>query len=277
MTPRPERSFMRPNKSTARQAYPLKRQLKRWRVAAQTLPIVIVLVLAKAGLSFFGLEFITVNPLYTSVVAGGIFLFSLILAGTLSDYKESERLPAEFAAGCESIYQEGLYCRESRPQFNLDALRKTLCEVLAGFRADIEDPRSRAALAATERLTPSFMEMERLGMPAPFVARMKNEQTAIRKGLMRFHYIQRINFLPSAYLLVQTVIFLIIALLMFSKIEPFWDSMVIVFFLLYLFIYIIKLLNVMERPFQKEGTTTDDVSLFLLEECEKRISGQAKG
>jgi len=251
----------------------MKKFTKRWRIAIQTLPVVIILVIIKAAISYFDLDFITVSPLFTSMVAGGIFLFSLILAGTLSDYKESERLPAEFAASCDSIYQEALCCLQTHSSFNINAIRKTLRDVLRGIKEDVGAVESRSALQALERLSESTTEMERLGVTPTFIVRIKNEQAAIRKGLMRFYYIQRINFLPSAYLLVQTVIFLIIVLLMFSRIEPFWDSIVIVFFLTYLFIYIIRLLQIMERPFQKEGLTRDDVSLFLLEECQRRISG----
>jgi hypothetical protein len=250
----------------------MKQFVKRWRVAVQTLPIVLLLVAIKAGLSYFELEFITVSPLFTSIVAGGIFLFSLILAGTLSDYKESERLPAEFASSCESIHQEALCALQTYPSFDITRLRTTLCGFLNSIREDIGDINSRKALQTLEGLTQSIIEMEKLGVAPAFIVRVKNEQAAIRKGLMRFYYIQRINFLPSAYLLVQTIIVLIIGLLMFSNIEPFWDSIVIVFFLTYLFVYIIKLLRIMERPFQREGLTRDDVSLFLLEECQQRIS-----
>lgn len=64
---------------------------------------------------------------------------------------------------------------------------------------------------------------------------------------------------------------LVIVLLMFSQIEPLWDALVVVFFLTYLFVYILKLLRVMEKPFQKEGKTMDDVSLFLMEEFQKQV------
>lgn len=247
---------------------------KKWQIALQTLPLVLGLVLIKFLVAYFELELISVHPLYTSVVAGGIFLFSLILAGTLSDYKESERFPAEIASSCESIYQEGLYCLETRPGFNMDLLRSTLCNVLTGIRRDIENTGLRTAEEALIGLSASFTEMERLGLSVSYITRMKTEQAVIRRSLMRFYYIQRINFLPSAYILVQSIVVLIIALLILSKITPLSDSLVIVFFLTYLFIYILKLLKVLERPFQKEGKTMDDVSLFLLEECEKRIRSE---
>jgi len=234
----------------------------------------LVLVIIKFLLSEFELEIISVNPLFTSLVAGGIFLFSLMLAGTLTDYKESEKLPAEISSACENIFQEAQCCKEIHPEFNLRRLTNTLCNIISGFKEDINSSNSRKALDGVNDLTPSLSEMEKVGVPLVYVSRLKNEQAIIRKSLLRFYYIQRINFLPSAYILVETVIILVLTLLLLSKIEPILDSMLIVFFLSYLFIYILKLLRVLERPFQKEGKTMDDVSLFLLEECERKYTGE---
>lgn len=63
----------------------------------RTVPVVIVLVAAKLAVERLGWEFIVVSPLHTSIVAGAIFIVGLMLTGTMSDYKESERLPSGFA------------------------------------------------------------------------------------------------------------------------------------------------------------------------------------
>jgi len=194
----------------------------------------------------------------------------------LTNYKESEKLTAEIASSCESIYQEAHLCKELYPGFNLNRVRSTLSSIICGFKEDVNQTESRKALSATGELTSSILEMEKLGLLPVYVSRLKNEQASIRRSLMRFHYIQRINFLPSAYILVETIIVLVLILLLVSKIEPTIDALVIMFFLSYLFVYILKLLRVLERPFQKEGATMDDVSLFLLEECDNKYSGKTK-
>jgi hypothetical protein len=51
-------------------------------------------------------EFIGQNALFTSIIAGGIFLFGLILTGTMADYKESEKIPAEIASSCREFSVE---------------------------------------------------------------------------------------------------------------------------------------------------------------------------
>lgn len=245
--------------------------IKNWRLALQTIPIVLILVAVKILVNYLGWEFVTASSLFTSVVAGSIFLFGLILAGTLSDYKESERLPAELVSACESIHEEGRYSKISHPLFDLSKLCAALNEILNGFKADVENVKSRQALTAISGLTGIFMELEKIGVSPSYIMRLKNEQTAMRKVVMRFYYIQRINFLPSAYILVQSVISLVIFMLLFSKITPLADAIAITFILSFLFIYVIKLLKILEKPFQKEGKTMDDVSLFLLEECQRSL------
>ncbi len=247
------------------------RIFKNWRIALMTLPFVLVIVAAKLVINYFGLEFVTASSLFTSVVAGSIFLFGLILAGVLADYKESERLPAELVSSCESIYEEGKYCKVFHPSFNLAKLCTALNEILVGFKADVEEIKSRQALAAISRLTGILTELEKIGVSPSYVMRLKNEQAAMRKLTMRFYYIQRINFLPSAYILVQSIIVLVIFMLLFSKITPLADAVSITFILSFLFIYVIKLLKLLEKPFQKEGKTMDDVSLFLLEESQRNL------
>lgn len=77
---------------------------RSWRsalVAALAVPLVVGL---KLLVSHLDIEFVELNALFTSIIAGGIFLFGVILAGAMSDYKESERIPAELISGCESIY-----------------------------------------------------------------------------------------------------------------------------------------------------------------------------
>jgi len=248
----------------------MKRILKNWHLVLKTLPIALILVLAKYVVYFFNLEVVTVNALYTSIVAGSIFLFGLILAGTLTDYKESEKLPAEIASGCQNIYEEARFIRELHPSFNISKLCAALNNIIVGFKEDIDDTRSRKSLEASATLTPIFAEIEKLNMniSPTYIARLKNEQAAIRKTLMRFYYIQRINFLPSAYTLVISMIVLVIVMLIFSRIEPLWDGLTIIFLLSFLFLYVIRLLKLLEKPFQKEGQTMDDVSLFLMEECQ---------
>lgn len=245
--------------------------IKRWRLLIDTAVIVVGVLIVKLVIEYFSLEFFHVSPLFTSIIAGGIFIVSIILSGILTDYKESEKLPSEIASAIENIYEDGLYIKETKKEFDIKLLRQRLKEIIKEFRKDLGETDSRKAIQAISELSRSFLEAEKLGIPANYIIRLKQEQSIIRKSVLRIYHIQRIHFMPSAYILAKTIVFLIITLLILTKIDPFYDSLIMVAFISYLFIYLIKLLHTMDMPFRIDEYTMDDVSLFLLKETHERI------
>jgi hypothetical protein len=175
------------------------RVLRRGRVSVETGLVVLALILVKLLLEALSLEFIDLSPLYTSIVAGGIFVIGLIVAGTLADYKESEKMPAEITAALENIHEDCRSIHETTPGFDLDRVRKSLCGIVAALRADLADPASRSCLDAINDLSPSFLELERLDVPPNYVVRLRTEQGTVRKNALRIYHIQRIDFLPCGF------------------------------------------------------------------------------
>ena len=252
----------------------LKRLAIRWRTALEAGAVVIVLVGVKFLVERLGGEFLSVTPLVTSIIAGGIFLFGLILAGTLADYKESEKIPAEFVSSCESIYEEGLSLRAAGKAFDLEYLRGVLVNLVDSFMSDTADTEGRRALGALSKLNRSYREMEDLGVPPNYIVRLKTEEASIRKNMLRVYYIQRTDFLPSAYLLVEVIVVLVLGMLVFIKVEPFYDAVIIIVFLTFLFVYIMRMLKRLDKPFRTGEKTMDDVSLFLVKEFRERLAGE---
>lgn len=64
-----------------------------YKVAVETVVIVAALVAIRAVLWNLGFEGISTSPLTSSIVAGGVFVMGLVVAGTLSDYRDAERAP----------------------------------------------------------------------------------------------------------------------------------------------------------------------------------------
>jgi len=240
--------------------------MKRWRVVVETGLVVVGIVIVKLVVHALSWEFITLSPLYTSIVAGGIFVIGLIVAGTLADYKESEKMPAEIAAALANIHEDATAMKETNEEFDLIRLRKALANVVTAFKEDLGDGNSRKCLAAINDLTPSFVALDRLGVPPPYVMRLRQEQGAIRRGVLRIYHIQDTEFLPSAYILIETVVLLIIAALVFTKVDALYESVVILAMIAYFFVYLVRLLKILDTPFRVRQRTGDEVSLFLLNE-----------
>jgi hypothetical protein len=95
---------------------------------------------------------------------------------------------------------------------------------------------------------------------------------------MRVYHIQREEFLPSAKAMIVSLVVIILALLMFTDMGGMLESLVTLGFLSFFFLYLLRILSVIDRPF-KVGLerTEDDVSLFLLNEfvVHARAAGEA--
>ena len=241
----------------------------------EALAAVVVVAALKVLAHVAGVEALELNSLFTSLIAGAIFLFGLILSGTLSDYKESDRVPAELVGSLESIREEIMATSAKNPSYHPAEALGVLSEIARQFRNCAASGDCTGLYAEISRLTPVFAEMETAGALPQYVSRIRSDQAAIRRLALRTSHVQRIDFLPSAYVLLVTTVALVVTILLFTAIEPVTLSVVLISFVTFLFIYMLRMLSRLERPFASQGTSRDDVSLFLVKEFEERIASEA--
>jgi hypothetical protein len=245
----------------------MRRLLIDQKIGVQTAVAVALLVGIRAILWAIGVEGLAVSPLASSIVAGGIFVMGLVVAGTLSDYKDAERAPTELASSLYSIMRDSEAMNEVWGRPDLTTLRTRLISVVTTLRADINSGDTRTCQAAVEDLSESFLELEESDVPANYIVRLRQEQASMRKSVLRVYHLQREEFLPSAYALIVAFVVVIIALVMFTNFDGMIESLVTVGFLSFFFISLLRLLNAINTPFKVGADRTeDDVSLFLLNE-----------
>lgn len=237
---------------------------KRRALLVRTLPWVVALVAAKILVEQLGWEFVGISSLHASVVAGAFFIIALMLSGLMADYKESERVPTEIASALESMYREGAYLKQLHPTFDIDRLARTLSVIPHTLRDDLVHG-TQNTIFTVEQLTDSFLEMDRLGVPPNYITRLKQEQANVVRNLMRVAYVQRIDFLPSAYTLVESIVALLLTMLLFTQIDTRVTDLVIVAFIAFIFLYILQLLRLLDRPFREASAGVDDISLFQID------------
>lgn len=241
--------------------------LKNFRLAFGTALVVAALVALRALLFELGVEGMEPTALGSSIIGGGVFVLGLVIAGTLSDYKDAERAPTDLAAGLYAILREAEAMHEVWARPDLARLRERLVEVVSSLRRDIDAGNTRDCQAAVEDLSRSFRELEKSDVPANYIVRLRQEQAGLRKSVLRIYHIQREEFLPSAYAMIVSFVAMIIGLLMFTTIQGRIETLVTLAFLSFFFIYLLRLLNVINKPFKiGEQRSDDDVSLFLLYE-----------
>jgi hypothetical protein len=136
------------------------------------------LVALRWALWSIGLEGISTSPLTSSIVAGGVFAMGLVVAGTLSDYRDAERAPTDLAAGLYAFLREAESFEKVWGKPDLHALRERLITVVTTLRSDINTGNTRDCQAAIEDLGESLLELEESDVRANYVVRLRSEWVA---------------------------------------------------------------------------------------------------
>lgn len=225
-----------------------------------------LLVVVKFLLHTQDWEPIAQSSLQNGLVSGAFFVIGFILSATIADYKESERIPSEFSSILENMYEDAKATHTTYPTFDLEKFRTQLIAIGKSFRSDVRT-KSHKARHEVHALNETFTEMEKAGVPANFIVKLKQQQAQLGRMLFRVNYIQNIKLIPSATILSRSIVLFITVMLLFTNIDPFYGSMAIIAISNFVFIYMLLLIQVISTPFHAAGKTRDDVSLFLVSEA----------
>jgi hypothetical protein len=247
----------------------------KWRLMLTTLPFVFVLVAIKlgmnVGLNFDGMiEFSSIAVILT----GGIFLIGFMLAGTMTDYKESEKFPGEIACSLEAI-EEGLSHIAAAKQNVQVSETRTWIKELADTLNDWFYKKVK-----TDTVYDMLSQISRKAQPLDSTAlavRVQNELHALRKIVTRIEVISRTSFIQSGYALLDTIVVLVLLLLMVSKFDSILSEAIVTSFVSMIYIYMVRLIRDIDDPFEyEEGKEkgSAEVALFPLDEFRQRIQNR---
>jgi len=240
----------------------------RLRLFLNVLLIVAVLIIAKAAVHRFNLEFLPLDSLFPSVVAGTIFIVGFLLTGMLPDYKEAEHLPGRIRVSLEALHEHGIAFAKQAPSFDATALRARLRNIVLALKTSLgpegHHSHLETAIAEADKLYPFLEDFDRLGIPSNLLVRLHAEVDALKGSLFRIHHIQKTEFVPSARVLIQTLVGAILFLLLCLKTDGSYGATITFGFVSYLFVYAMHLITVFEQPFRQGEHSADKVSLFLL-------------
>jgi hypothetical protein len=247
----------------------------RWRIALSALPLALAAGAVKALLDVAGIGGVELNPLYTGLVAGNIFLLGFLLAGTLADFKESEKMPGDIVSSLEAIADECLILhRDKRPRAASDCLAHVAAvnDGVLFWLKNHTDP--EAVLAAIRGFNPFFLEFEALTQPN-FIVRLKQEQTALRKMTIRIDAIRETSFVVAGYAIAEVTSGLLILGLLFIEIGGLAAELFVLTTLTFLLSYMLLLIKDLDDPFHyHDGAAAGaaEVSLLPLERLRGRLA-----
>lgn len=244
---------------------------QKWSIAFKLIPLVILVALLKFLSHKLGFEVMELNALFTSLVAGTIFLIGFLISGVLTDYKESEKIPSELSASMKTLFDDTytLYKRK-----NSDSARQFI-EYQKSFVNSLMDwfykrERTQSMLQKISRMNDFFIEFDKEGVQANYIIKMKNEQNSLRKMILRIDTIRDTKFVSSAYAIVEAMGFLVATGLLVIKIEPFYASLFFTLLVTFLIFYMFLLIKDLDNPFDysAKGESGTEISLKPLHDLE---------
>jgi hypothetical protein len=262
--------------------------VSRWHLLVRSVPVAIAVVALKLVLDAtlggdHGFGYLEYNSDLNVIFTGVVFIMSIVLGGTITDFKEAEKLPGEIACQLEifedwmteCIVQNRAKAAGKQQAYTgpdegraLGTVLSVTDELLAWFRS--KDKRSESLFPAVKRLDAQVKELSVTDANG-ITVRIYGDLNALRKAVSRAWTIARTDFLGSAYALFEFFIAVIIGLLLVCKFKSAVTAGVVTGFLSLTYWYLYRLIRDIDNPFGYHDGQ-NEVSLHLLERYRTRLA-----
>lgn len=247
----------------------------KWHVLSRVLPLVGVIVVVKIAVHVINWEPVSPNALFSGAIAATVFVLGFLLSGTMADFKESERLVGELAAAIESVADELRILSAGKAAEEARDCLVHLCGLAAATRRWLlaGDETAGSVLARVADLNPCLLALEPVA-EVPFVARLKQEQAAIRRSLIRIGTLVESSSFLAGYAIAEILSAMLIGGLLLVEIDPFFEDVFFTVVISFLVTYVLALVRDLDHPFQLRGRRTggSHVSLEPLDALEERLA-----
>ncbi len=239
--------------------------MKKWGLTFKVLAIISVLLILKRVIDIFDLDVVTASPLITALVGGVIFTIAIIFTGTLTDYKESEKIPGELAAAIKALYKESRIIPIDDGKITEDMrihIRALLQVINSNFRKNAWE--AEEINSATDAIDEDISKLAEKDVAPPFIVKLRTEMVNIDKLSNRIKTISETTFIPAAYGIAEMAVGAVLLVLLFVKAEPYYEGLALLGATSSLLIGLILLIKDMDNPFEVGKDTYADVDLSLL-------------
>lgn len=257
-----------------------KRIWQKWSIAFKIMPMVLFVALLKFIAHKMGFEIMELNALFTSLVAGTIFLIGFLISGVLSDYKESEKIPSELSASIKTLFDDTytIYkTKDSKTALEFIEFQKSFIISLNDWFYKRE--KTQSILKKISMMNDFFVDFDKEGVQANYIIKFKNEQNSLRKMILRIDTIRDTNFVGSAYAILEAMGFLVAFGLIIIRIEPFYASLFFTLLVTFLIFYMFLLIKDLDNPFDYSlhGESGTEISLKPIHDLESALKDFIEG
>ncbi len=238
---------------------------KKWGIVLKAAAIVTVLLVVRIIVDTLNLDLISVTTVIGSFVGGAIFTIAIILAGILPDFKEAEKIPGEIANALKNIYHDSRLIQIEDRQLidDLQAHTKLLLAVIThNFRNNFW--RQREINPAMDAINGDIAKLAAKNVPPQFLVKLRNEVSTIDKISNRVEVIMETSFIPAAYTIAEVATAGVLFILLFIKLDPFFEGLIVFFVISMLLVSMLLLLKEMDNPFEVGGHAYAGVDFEVL-------------
>jgi ABC-type multidrug transport system fused ATPase/permease subunit len=212
---------------------------------------------------------------FPSILTGIIFILGFLLAGVVTDYKESEKIPNEIAASLYAIWQEANYLRIVSKSKSAENLMNKVKSFVPTLKHDYFILENDQLLKLMDSFSDDIIEIGKEGAAPNYVLRLKAEVTALKKTINRITVIRNTDFIPSVFICIQTISIVFLTVYCLLNVDPWWGGLILVSIFTFVIFSILFLIKDMENPFEYDGSgeiKSDEISLALLDNLQNEFN-----
>lgn len=248
----------------------------RYHLLFSVLPVIIFIGLFKTGIHFLGWEVIPkeMSSFFPSILTGVIFLLGFLLAGVISDYKESEKIPNEIAASLFSIWQEVDFVSKVSNLKSAGSLMNKIKTFIPTLKQDFFILNNNKLRDLFDSISADVVELGKEGAVVNYISRIKVELANLKKNVSRINVIRTTDFVPSVFISIQAISAIFLLVYSLLKVEPWWGGLIIVCIFALVIFSILNLIKDMDDPFEydvSDELKSDEVSLEVLDNLQKEL------
>lgn len=252
---------------------------KRLRKIRGVMIQVAILCSIKAFVSLAGFERIQVSQLFSAMVASTVFLLGFLLSGVLTDFKESEKIPAELSTSFTSLVLE----LQAIPIYNPGAQVGAAVAAVVDLGQHMVDWLQEKIVL--DALLASYGRTH--GQVVGAAAQLKGDASTLRGRLMQdlVVVLQKINrvktirdttFVPLVYWMADIAAVLLFAGLVMAKSGSLVESVFFLAVISFIVILLLRLIDDIDNPFgTNDPDSAEDVSIELLRQTISNLAASS--
>lgn len=263
------KQFTEPVYSVTRYIY------EKYFLVIKAVPYVFLALSIKYCISILGFDIVEYIPLFGNIIATNIFLFGYLIAENIREFRAGERMPGKIVSILEYFVDVSLKVKDEHND------KKALREVLRLSEKIRHWLYKKVSTEEMYEYLRSIIKLFRDYNKQNYISDktfelVLRERNNLRLMIIEVDMMRKIAFVSAPYVIAEIFSFLIVLLLLFTKLPTLLDGMIIVGLVSFVFVYILLLIRDLDNPFSysEEDKLTSRVNLVQLKKFEKRYKSE---